>query len=161
EGQLEHLPELASQLVQLRVDVIVTSASTATIAAKAATSSIPIIFGAEADPVGTGIVASLAHPGGNATGVSNMAPQLAGKRLELFRGAVPEATRVAAIWNAADAGMAREYGETLIAAQALGIELQPLGVRTPDDLDRAYQAAVDGTLGGVVVLADPLIAGNR
>jgi putative tryptophan/tyrosine transport system substrate-binding protein len=90
-----------------------------------------------------------------------MAASLAGKRLELLKEALPEAVRVAAIWNTADAAMAREYGETLAPAEALGIELQSLGIRTPDDLDRAYQAAVARHLDAVVVIQDPLITRSR
>jgi putative ABC transport system substrate-binding protein len=161
DGHLERLPDLAAQLVQLPVDVIVTPAYPATVAARAATSTIPIVFFADADPVGTQMVASLSHPGGNVTGLSNMAASLAGKRLELLKEALPEAGRVAAIWNTADAAMARQYGETLAAAEALGIELQSMGIRTPDDLDRAYQAAVARHLDAVVVIQDPLITRSR
>jgi putative ABC transport system substrate-binding protein len=161
DGQLERLPDLAAQLVQRPVDVIVTPAHPATVAAKAATSTIPIVFFADADPVGTQLVASLARPGSNVTGLSDIAGPLAGKRLELLKDAVPEANRVAAIWNTGDAAMARQYGETLVAAEALGIELQSLGIRTPDDLDRAYQAAGAGHLNAVVVIQDPLITRSR
>ena len=161
DGQLERLPALAAQLVQRPVDVIVTPAHPATMAARAATSTIPIVFVADADPVGTQVVASLAHPGGNVTGLSDIAAPLAGKRLELLKDAVPAATRVAAIWNTGDAAMARQYGDTLPAAEALGIDLQSLGIRTADDLDRAYQAAAAGHLDAVVVIQDPVITRSR
>ena len=161
DGQLDRLPALAAQLVQLPVDVIVTPAYPATVAARAATTTIPIVFFADADPVGTQVVASLAHPGGNVTGLSNMAASLAGKRLELLKETLPEAVRVAAIWNTADAAMARQYGETLAAAEALGVELQSMGIRTPDDLDRAYQAAVVRRLDAMVLIQDPLITRSR
>jgi putative tryptophan/tyrosine transport system substrate-binding protein len=110
--------------------------------------------------VGTQAVSSLAHPGGNMTGVTEMAPELAGKRLELLKQAVPAVARAGAIWNLNDQAMAREYGETLVAAQSLGIELHNLGARTPEDLDGAYQAAV-GRVDGAVVLLDPLIVRSR
>jgi putative tryptophan/tyrosine transport system substrate-binding protein len=162
DGQLERLPELAAELVQLPVDVIMTTGGTAAIrAAQAATSTIPIVFDSAGDPVGAGVVASLAHPGGNTTGLSNMAPQLTQKRVQLLTEAVPEATHLAAIWAAADPNMAREYGESLIAAQALGVEMQPLTVRTADDLDGAYAAATSGRVDAVVVIANPLIFSNR
>jgi putative ABC transport system substrate-binding protein len=161
EGQLERLPDLAVELTQLQPDVIVTSGEPATRAMANATSTIPIVFAAHGDPVGTKLVASFAHPGGNITGVSEIAPELAGKRLELLQQAVPAAERVGAIFNAGDQAMAREYGETLVAAQALGIELQNLGVRTPDDLERAYQAAVERRLDGIVVILDTLIVRSR
>src|SRR5262245_11806108 len=161
EGQTERLPDLATELVRLQPDVIVTGGRSATVAVQRATSTIPVVFAADADPVVTGVVASYAHPGGNITGVSQMAPELAGKRLELLRDAVPSVARVGAIWNLADQAMAREYGESLVGAQALGIELQNLGVRTPEDLDGAYQAAVAGRMDGVVVIVDPLIEASR
>jgi putative ABC transport system substrate-binding protein len=160
-GQLERLPYLAAELVQLQPDVVVTTGEPASRAMKDATSTIPIVFASHADPVGTQMVASFARPGGNITGVSQMAPELAGKRLELLKLAVPTAARVGVIWNSSMQAMAREYGETLVGGQALGIELQNLAVRTPDDLDAAYQAAVDGRMDAIVVVLDPLIATSR
>src|SRR5579885_3230924 len=161
EGQLERLPNLATELVHLQPDVIVTFAEPASRAMTDATSTVPIVFAAHADPVGTGLVASFAHPGGNITGVSEMAPELAGKRLQLLKEAVPGAERVGAIFNRGDPAMAREYGETLSGAETGGIELLSLGVRTPGDLDRAYQKAVEGHLDGIVVILDALIARSR
>src|SRR5262249_11058199 len=142
EGQTERLPDLATELVRLQPDVIVTAMRPATVAVQRATGTIPVVFAADADPVATGAVGSYAHPRGTITGVSQMAPELAGKRLELLKQAVPSVARVGAIWNMADQAMAREYGQSLVGAQALGIELQNLSVRTPEDLDGAYQAAV-------------------
>src|SRR5439155_21526714 len=98
------------------------------------------------------LVASFARPGGNVTGLSTLAPELAGKRLELLKESVPTLARVGAIFNAGDQAMAREYGETLVGAETEGIELLNLGVRTPEDLDRAYQTAVEGRLDGIVVI---------
>jgi putative ABC transport system substrate-binding protein len=161
DGQLERLPALAAELAQLQPDVIVTSGEPGVRAMTNATRTIPLVFAAHGDPVGTGVVTSFAHPGGNITGVSEMAPELSGKRLELLEQAIPAATRVGAIWNQADQAMGRQYGETLVAAEALGIELQSLAVRTPEDLEGAYQAASRGRLDGVVVIMDPLIIRNR
>jgi putative ABC transport system substrate-binding protein len=161
DGQPERLPALAAELVQIQPNVIVTLAHPVTVAAKGATSTIPIVFAVEGDPVGTRVVASFSRPGGNVTGVSNMAPQLAGKRLELLKEAMPAATRVMAIWNLADQTMASEYGETLVGAEALGIEIQNVGVRTPDDLEGAYQTAVAGRVDAVVVIVDPLLARSQ
>ncbi len=161
EAQGDQLLALAAELVQLQPDVVVTYAEPPSRAMADATSTIPIVFATHADPVGTRLVASFAHPGGNVTGVSQMAPELAGKRLELLKQTVPAAARVGAIWNPGVSAMAREYGETLVAAQALGIELQNLSVRTPADLDGAYQTAVDGRLDGIVVILDPLVARSR
>jgi putative tryptophan/tyrosine transport system substrate-binding protein len=161
EGQLERLPDLAAELTQLQPEVIVTFGEPGARAMKNATSTIPIVFAAHGDPVGSRLVASFAHPGGNITGVSEMAPELAGKRLELLKQAVPGAARVGAIWNAGDQAMAREYGETLVGAEALGSELHNLGVRTPADLDAAYRTAVESHLDGIVVILDPLISRSR
>jgi putative ABC transport system substrate-binding protein len=161
EGQWEQLPDLAAQLAQLQPDVVVTVSEPATTAMKNATSTLSIVFASHADPIGTRTVASFAHPGGNITGVSQMAPELAGKRVELLKQAVPTTARMGAIWNAGEVAMAREYGETLVAAQALGIELQSLGVHTPADLDGAYQAATDGHLDAVVIIQDLLTGRSR
>jgi len=161
EGQLERLPDLAAELLQLQPDVIVSFGEPTSRAMKNATSTIPIVFASHADPVGTQMVASFAHPGGNITGVSQMAPELAGKRLELLKAAVPTATRVGALWNSGMQAMAREYGETLAGAETLGIEVQNLSVRTPADLEGAYQIAAEGRLDGIVVMLDPLIANSR
>jgi putative ABC transport system substrate-binding protein len=161
EGQMERLADLAAELTQLQPEVIVTFGEPGARAMKNATSTIPIIFAAHGDPVGSRLVASFAHPGGNITGVSEMAPELAGKRLELLKQAVPTAARVGAIWNAGDQAMAREYGETLVGAEALGIEMHNLSVRTPADLDRAYRTAVEGHLDGIVVIMDALITRSR
>jgi putative ABC transport system substrate-binding protein len=161
EGQLERLPNLAAELVQLQPDVLVATGELATRAATNATQTIPIVMAGHPDPVGMGVVASFAHPGGNITGVSQMAPELAGKRLELLKAAVPRAARVGTIFNAAQPAMARENGETQVAAQALGVELRSLGIRAPEDLDGAYQAAAQGGLDAIVVILDPLIAQSR
>jgi putative tryptophan/tyrosine transport system substrate-binding protein len=161
DGQMARLPDLAAQLAQLRPDVIVTFSDLPSRAVKDATGRIPIVFAAHADPVGTGLVASFAHPGGNVTGVSNMAPQLAGKRLELLAQAVPTVMRVGAVYNMGDPAMTNSYGRTLAGAHALGIELLSLGVRAPDDLDGAYQAALDARIDAVVVITDPLLSRSR
>jgi putative ABC transport system substrate-binding protein len=161
DGQVERLPDLAAELVQLQPDVLVGFADEAIRAMKRATSAVPIVFAGHADPVGTGVVASLAHPGANVTGVSTMAPELAGKRLELLKQAVPTATRVGTIFNDTRQAMARENGETLVAAEALGIELAPLGVRSPADFDQAYQAGMSSHLDAIVVILDPLVSDNR
>jgi putative ABC transport system substrate-binding protein len=161
EGQVERLPDLAAELVRLQPEVIVSLGNPTNLALKKATSTIPIVFAGDPDPVGSQLVASFAHPGGNLTGVSQMAPELAGKRLELLKQAVPPVARVGTIFNAAQPGMVRENGETLVAAQALGVEVRSFGVRTPEELDNAFKAAVEGRLDGIVVILDPLIAQSR
>jgi putative tryptophan/tyrosine transport system substrate-binding protein len=161
DGQAERLAELAAELLRLQPDLIVTQGEPAAKAMASATPTLPIIFTGHADPVGTRLVDSFAHPGGNITGVSEMAPELAGKRLELLQEAVPKVARVGAIFSTGDQAMAREYGETVARAEVGGIELLNLGVRTPDDLDRAYQQAVDARLDGMVVILDALIVRSR
>jgi putative ABC transport system substrate-binding protein len=158
---LPRLPALAAELAQLQLDVVVTLSDEAVRAMQNATSTTPIVFASLADPVGTQIVASLAHPGGTITGVSSMAPELAGKRLDLLKQAVPTVERVGTIFNDSRQAMAHENGETLVAAQALGIQLRTLGVRTPGDLGEAYRLAIEGGLDAVVVILDPLISQNR
>jgi putative ABC transport system substrate-binding protein len=161
EGQMQRLPDLAAELAALQPDVIVTANNAANVAAKNATLTTPIVFAADRDPVGTGLVPSFAHPGGNVTGVSEMADELAGKRVELLKQAVPGVARAGAIWNLADRAMAREYSETLRGAQALGVELVSLGVRTQEDLDTAYATAAGERIEAVIIIADPLTIRTR
>jgi len=127
-------------LVQLKVDVILAGGTPGTEAAKNATKTIPIVMGNVTDPVGTGLVASLAHPGGNVTGLSNLGSDLGGKQLELLKEAFPKVSRVAVLWNPANAGNALWLGEMKAAAGALRITLQPLEVRRPDDFESAFLA---------------------
>jgi putative tryptophan/tyrosine transport system substrate-binding protein len=161
EGQAERLPDLAAELVRLQPDVLVTFGEPASRALRTATQTIPIVFSSHADPVGMKLVESFAHPGGNVTGVSEMAPELAGKRLELLKAAVPTVARVGVIFNVGDQAMVREYGETLVGAERDGVEVVTMGVRTPGEIDQAYQTAVEGRLDGIVVILDPLIVSSR
>ena len=141
EGKGERLPDLAAELVQLKVDVIVTTSPSATLAAKKASATIPIVFGAATDPVGAGIVSSLARPGGNITGLSQMAPDLDGKRLELLKEAFPKVTRVAFLWRAGGTRGNLDLTEMEAAAKALGLKLISLEVRSLDDFDSAFARA--------------------
>jgi putative ABC transport system substrate-binding protein len=141
DNRLERLPELAAELVRLNVNVIVAIGTLAPLAAKRVTSTIPIVMTAAGDPLGSGLVASLARPGGNVTGMSLMAPDLGGKRLELLKELLPRLARVSVLWNAANPYSARVFKETQAAGQILGIEVQSLEVRDPDDLDGAFEAA--------------------
>jgi putative tryptophan/tyrosine transport system substrate-binding protein len=162
EGQSERLPDLVAEMVSLQPDVIVTARSTlAARAAKAGTSTIPVVFAGIGDPVGTGLVSSYAHPGGNVTGLTSIAAELSGKRLQLLKEAVPGITRVAAIWNASDPAMAREFGETQVAAEALGVELHSFGVRERGELEGAYEAAKLWRADAIVLIADQLITLSR
>jgi putative ABC transport system substrate-binding protein len=165
----ERLPALAAELARRQVDVIVTVGNQAAHAAKGATSTIPIVMGHSSDPVGSGLVASLARPGGNLTGLALSSPGLAAKRLYLLRDLLPEASRVAVLWKgAAGPDKVREFDETQAAARDLGIQLQPLDVSLRvggpnvnlgikrEDLDAAFQEASRGQAQALFVLFDPI-----
>ena len=153
----EELPRLAAELVRLKVDLILAFGFRATRAAKQATGTIPIVMLAESDPVRAGLVTSLARPGGNITGFSTLVLELAGKRLELLKEAVPGLTRVAVLWNPADPDRVQEWKETQAAARALGVRLQSLEVRGSDDFESAFGAAAREQAEGLLVLADRLL----
>ena len=143
EGRSERFAEIAAEFVRLKVDVIVTAGTAAVIAAKQATSVIPIVFAAAGDPVGTGLVASLARPGGNVTGLSNQATDLAGKRLELLREVVPGLRRLAIMANVGNPGGVLEMGEVQAAARTLGLEV----VTARNPASRGYRARLRGAQG--------------
>jgi putative ABC transport system substrate-binding protein len=161
EGRLDLLPDLTAQLVNLRVDVIVTGSEPVVLALKQATATIPIVFAMSADPVGSGLVASLARPGGNATGLTGLSPELGGKKLELLKEAVPGASRVAVLWNAAHPGKTPEFKDTQVAARALGVTLQSVEVRRPDDLPGAFSAITRGRPDALVTLTEPLTLAHQ
>jgi putative ABC transport system substrate-binding protein len=152
---------LAAELVHLKVDVIVTDGTLAPLAAKQATSTIPIVMAPAGDPLGSGLVASLAHPGGNITGLSLMAPDLGGKRLELLKELLPDISRVAILWNAANPYAAEVFRETDRAARTLRITLQSLEVRSPGDFDIVFEAAKVQHPEGLITVEDPLTGANR
>jgi len=156
EGKLERLPELAVELVRLKVDVIVTAGS-ANSAAKKASATIPIIFGASPDPVGTGLVSSLARPGGNITGLSVMTPDLNGKRLELLKEAFPGVARVAFLGGTGGTRGNLPLTEMEAAAKALGVRLLSAEVRTLDDLDSAFARAKREGAQALITTPSPLI----
>ena len=143
---------LAAELVRLKVDVIVTVGSTATRAAKEATATIPIVMTQDPDPVGNGFVASLARPGGNVTGLSNVNRELSGKRLELLKEVVPGLSRVAVFGTSTFPGTAQNLKETELAAGALRIQLQNLDVLGPKDIETAFRGASKGRAEAVLVL---------
>jgi putative ABC transport system substrate-binding protein len=144
EGKLDSLPALAAELVGLKVDIIVTTGPIVTRAAKEATSTIPIVMTNEGDPVGTGFVASLARPGGNITGLSTLAPELGGKRLELLKEIIPQLSRVAVFGTSTLPDNAQRLREVELAAKAFGVKLQYLDVLGPKDIETAFRAAVKG-----------------
>jgi ABC-type uncharacterized transport system substrate-binding protein len=141
EGKLDRLPALADELVRLKADVIVTSGGQATRAAKEATKTIPIVMAQVSDPVGSGFVASLARPGGNITGLSTVAPELGGKRLELLKETVPKLSRVAVLGTSTSIGNVPQLREVDLAAGALGVKLQYLDVLASKDIETAFRTA--------------------
>ncbi len=157
----DRLPELAAELVSLNVDVIVAAGTLAPLAAKHATATIPIVMTSAGDPLGTGLVDSLARPGGNVTGLSLMSPDLSGKRLEFLKQIVPALARVAIIWNADNPYPALVFRQTENAARLLKLEAQSLEVRTPDDVNSALEAAVRGKANALITVEDPLTVNHR
>jgi ABC-type uncharacterized transport system substrate-binding protein len=139
-GQVERLPELAGELVRLKLDAVVAPATPASVAAKQATSTIPIVFAGVADAVGAGLISNLARPGGNVTGLTSISAELGGKRLELLKGVVPNTSRVAVLHNPADPSNMLLLKELQAAAPALGLTLQPVEVRNPGEFAGAFAA---------------------
>lgn len=161
EGRYERLARLAGELVALKVDVILAVAVPAIRAAKEATRTVPIVMASVVDPVATGLVAGLARPGGNVTGLSNMAPDVTGKLLEILKELVPKASRVAVLWNPNNPGNAPQLHSAETAGRALGLRLQPLEARTPEDLGPAFAAMARQHAEALVVLADIMLNENR
>ena len=161
EGKIERLPQLAAELVRLPVDVIVTALSPAIQAAKQATDTIPIVFAVSGNPLATGYVASLAHPGGNITGLSAMDYELSGKRLELLTEALRKVSRVAVLWNPGNGAMVLKMEEVRGAAHVLRVQIKSLEVRQPDDFDRALAALPREHPDALLTLADPLTLFHR
>jgi putative ABC transport system substrate-binding protein len=155
EENYDRLPALAAELVQLGVDLIVAGDSRAIPAAKHATDTIPIVMTVSGDPVRGGFVASLAQPGGNITGLANISPELAGKRLELLKEAVPGMVRLAVLGELAHG----DWQEIAVAAQVLGVQLQALKVQRPDEFEQAFEAAMRGRANALIVL--PSLLTNR
>jgi putative tryptophan/tyrosine transport system substrate-binding protein len=161
EGSAEPLPRLAAELVGVPVDLIVASPTQPALAAKAATSTIPIVFIQVADPVKSGIVTNLARPGANVTGLSSMGSDLSGKRLELLKEALPGASRVAVLWNQSTQGSALVLRELEWASKQLGLELKDIAVSGPDEFNYAIQSAARGQAAAIMLIDDPAIASYR
>jgi putative ABC transport system substrate-binding protein len=160
EGRSERFAEIAAEFVQLKVDVIVTSGTPQVLAAKQATSVIPIVFATTGDPVGTGLVTSLARPGGNVTGLSNQLRDLAGKRLELLREVVPNLRRLAMIVNVDNPAAVLDVGEVQAAARMLGLEVVTPEIRRAEDIAPAFKA-LEGRAQALYVTPDALVITNR
>ena len=162
DGKLERLPELAADLVRLKVDVIVTGVNPNTIAAKQATTTIPIVMAAGNDPVGAGLVASLARPGGNITGLTvDAGDELPGKRLDLLKEAVPKLSRVAVLWNTANSAHSHYLKAIEEPAKGLKLTLIPVGFREAGDFESAFRKAVRERANGLIVFSDGVTLGQR
>ena len=161
EGKLDRLPALAAELVRLKVDIIITVGAPAARAAKEATVTIPIVMMQVGDPVGSGFVASLARPGGNITGLSSLAPELSGKRLELLKEIVPRLARVAVFGTSTSPDNVQSLREVDLAAKALGVKLQYLDILSPKDIETAFRAASKGRAEAVLYLAQGANAAGR
>jgi ABC-type uncharacterized transport system substrate-binding protein len=160
-GKFEQLPVLASELVALKVDIILTAGSTATRAAKEATSTIPIVMLQDNDPVASGFAASLARPGGNVTGLSTLRPELSGKRLELLKEIVPSLSRVAVLGASDNPGNAQALKEVELNAAAARLQLHYLDIRSPKDIEPAFKEARTSRADGVLELGGPLLNVHR
>jgi ABC-type uncharacterized transport system substrate-binding protein len=160
EGKYERFPALIGELIASKVDVIVTAGTPASLAVKA-TSSIPLVMVAVGEPVATGLVASLARPGGNVTGVTSISPEIEGKRLELLREVVPSVSHIAVLWNAASPVQVIQERETRVAAQVLGMKMLSLGVRSLEEIEDALAAIVREQPAALFVLADRLFLHHR
>jgi putative ABC transport system substrate-binding protein len=161
DAKQDRLPGFAAELVGLTVDVIVTVGGPASVAAKQATSSIPIVLAQVGDADGIGLIESLARPGGNVTGVTDQSVELSAKRLEFLKEALPKAVRIAVLWNADDRGMTLRYREVEKAAQMLHVTVQPLGVREPNDFDAAFSAMTLNRPDALFLVTDALTLLNR
>ena len=163
EGQFEGFPDLAAELVRLKVDVLMMGSTPAALAAKQATTTIPIVMVGVGDPVGSGLVASLARPGGNITGLSTLSPELVGKQLEFLKDVLPTVSRVAVLWNPANPASTLIVRAADVAAQALGVQLHLVEARGrgPDAFDSAFAAMTSAHAGALLVLADNIFFEHR
>ena len=160
EGHLDRLPGLVEELVASKVDVVVTAGYPAALASNRAT-KLPIVMYGGGDPVGTGLVESLARPGGNLTGISDVSAEVTPKRMELLKQVAPQLRRVAMLWNLKDLGMTLRYRASEAGARALGISVQPLGVNEPDDFDQAFGAMIRDMPDAILMVTDSLTNLNR
>jgi putative ABC transport system substrate-binding protein len=161
EGKIDRLPAIATELVRLKVDVLVTAGAADTRAAKEATVTIPIVMAQDPDPVGNGFVTSLARPGGNITGLSSLSADLSGKRLELLKEIVSKLSRAVVLGTSTNAGNAQQLKETERAGETLGIQLQYLDVLAPRDMEPAFRAAGKARADAVLVMRGPMLNSHR
>jgi len=161
DGHIERFPQLAAELVRLNVDIIITRGTPAALAAKKATATIPIVMAAIGEPVETGMVASLARPGGNVTGLSAFVTELTAKRIEIMREVIPQLSRMALIDNMANRSVPAQWDETKRAAFALGIQPQLYDVRKAKDIERAFSSAIAQRVNALSVGNDSVVIANR
>jgi putative tryptophan/tyrosine transport system substrate-binding protein len=161
EGNLNRVPALAAELVRLKVDVIVTGGATDTRAAKEATNTIPIVMTQDTDPVGSGFIATLAHPGGNITGLSTLSPELSGKQLEILKEIIPKLSRVAVLQSSTEPGNAQALREIEHAARAFKVQLQYLDIQGLKDIDTAFREASKGRAEAALALGSPVLNAHR
>ena len=161
EGDYERLPALVAEFIASKVEVIVTAGTPAALAVKRATSSVPLVMVAVGNPIGNGLVESLARPGGNATGLTSIAPELEGKRLELIKEVVPAVSRLAVFWNPANAVMIEDEQQVQAVAATLHVPVLSLPVRTAEELDDAFAKILAEGADAVLVLADRVFLHNR
>ena len=157
EGKADRLPTLAAELVRLKVDVIVSGGPPPTRSAKQATSTIPIVMGYDDDPVGSGFVASLAHPGGNITGLATLAPEISGKQMELLKEIIPRFSRVAVIGSSSQPSQPQALREINLAADAFGVKVHYLETREAKDIEAAFEAAIKAHADAVLVVTTPVL----
>jgi putative ABC transport system substrate-binding protein len=161
DGKLERLPELAAELVRLKVDVIIAISTNGALAAKRATSTIPIFFMGVAGPVEAGLVKSLAQPGGNITGLTNIASVLSGKRLEVLRETISKLTRVAVLWDPQNPGSSLQWKESEMAARELSLQIYSLAVSSANKYESAFNEAIKARTAALAVTLNPLAVSNQ
>ena len=161
EGRSERLPGLVADLLRLKVDIIVTTVTPDAVAAKKATKTIPIVMASPGDPVASGLVESLARPGGNVTGLSQIAPELAAKRLQLLKELAPKLSRVGVIWSPQDLISTQVWNEIQLPARELGVQLHSLETRSLGDFDKTFEDAIRARVDALVILPAPVFVTNR
>jgi len=161
EGKRDRLPAVADELVRIKVDVIVTSSTIAALAAKNATKTIPIVFYTVTDPVADGLVDSLARPGGNITGITDIGAVLSGKRLELLKETIPKLSRVAVLWDPQNPGNAQSWKESQLPARELGLQLHSMEVSSTDKYEGAFKETIKARSAALAVISSPLVSSNR
>jgi ABC-type uncharacterized transport system substrate-binding protein len=162
EGDTNKLAKAAAELLNLKVDVIIGTSQLAVRAAMKTSKAVPIVMlGIGSDPVETGLVASLAKPGGNVTGTTSIFQELTGKQLEIFKEAFPKLSRIAVLWNPEALGPAQGFNQLQNAAQTFGIHVQPYEIRKPSDIDKAFAEITKNRLDALLVIADPITNNNR